>query len=158
MKFHWLFTNLNWNLDGQNIVFYLCLTMKMTMLMLIPINIIFTIKDTYVLVVTLSGKDNQKLSKRLSKGSERSMYCNEYKKVRTKIQQKVCYWIKLSWDWHCLLWFIQTNMVVIKYLMVLFNGIKKYYLWNNIIKNYNFLVNRKNFNNQSAESDIKPYE
>ena len=39
-------------------------------------NIVFTIKDTklYVPVVTLSEKGNQKLSKRLSKGFERSVY------------------------------------------------------------------------------------
>ena len=44
-------------------------------------DIIFTIKDTklYVPVVTLSAKNNQKLSKRLSKGFERSLYWNEYK-------------------------------------------------------------------------------
>ena len=38
--------------------------------------IIFTIKGSklYVLVVTLSGKDNQKLSKLLSKRLERSVY------------------------------------------------------------------------------------
>ena len=44
-------------------------------------NIIFTIKDTklYVPVVTLSARDNQKLSKLLSKGFERSAYWNEYK-------------------------------------------------------------------------------
>ena len=38
--------------------------------------IVFTIKDTelYVPVVTLSAKDNQKLSKLLSKGSEGSVY------------------------------------------------------------------------------------
>ena len=52
--------------------------------------IIFTIKDTklYVPVVTLSAKDNQNLSKLLSKRSERSVSWNEYKrKVRVKIQQ-----------------------------------------------------------------------
>ena len=40
-----------------------------------PNNIIFTIKDTklYAPVVTLSAKHNQKLSKLLSKGSERSL-------------------------------------------------------------------------------------
>ena len=44
-------------------------------------NIIFTIKDTkrYVLVVTLSANDNQKLSKLLSKWFERSVYWNGYK-------------------------------------------------------------------------------
>ena len=46
-----------------------------------PNNIIFTIKDTklYVRVVTLSAKDNQKLSKLLSKECDRSVYWNEYK-------------------------------------------------------------------------------
>ena len=50
-------------------------------------NIIFTIKNTklYVPIVTLSAKDNQKLSKLLSKGFERSVYCNEYK---TKSENK----------------------------------------------------------------------
>ena len=44
-------------------------------------NIIFTIKDTklYVPVVTLSAKDNDKLSKFLSKGFERSVYWSKYK-------------------------------------------------------------------------------
>ena len=41
-----------------------------------PNDIIFTIKDTklFVPVVTLSSKDNQKLSKLLSKWFERSVY------------------------------------------------------------------------------------
>ena len=41
-----------------------------------PSNIIFTIKGTklYVPVVTLSAIDNEKLSKILSKGYERSVY------------------------------------------------------------------------------------
>ena len=44
-------------------------------------NAIFNIKDTklYVYVVTLSAKDYQNLLKLLSKGSERSVYWNEYK-------------------------------------------------------------------------------
>ena len=42
---------------------------------------IFTTKDQklYVPVVTLSPRDNQKLSKLLTKGFERSIYWNEYK-------------------------------------------------------------------------------
>ena len=46
-----------------------------------PNNITFTIKDTklFVLVVTLSAKENQKLSIVLSKGFKRSVYCNECK-------------------------------------------------------------------------------
>ena len=50
-------------------------------------NIIYTIKETklYVRVVALSAKDNQKLSKLLSKLSERSVYWTEYK---TKSENK----------------------------------------------------------------------
>ena len=46
-----------------------------------PSSIVFTIKDTklYVPVVNFPAKDNQKLSKLLSKGFERSVYWNEYK-------------------------------------------------------------------------------
>ena len=42
-------------------------------------NIIFTINviKLYVPVVTLSARDNKKLSKRLSKSFERSVYLNE---------------------------------------------------------------------------------
>ena len=53
-------------------------------------NIIFTIKATklYVPVVTLSAKNNQKLSKLVSKGFERSVYWNDIKQnVRIKTQQ-----------------------------------------------------------------------
>ena len=44
-------------------------------------NIFFTLTDAnlYVPVVTLSARDKQKLSKIPSKGSERSVYWNEYK-------------------------------------------------------------------------------
>ena len=53
-------------------------------------NIIFNITDTklYVPVVNFLARDNQKLSKLLSKGFKRSVYWNEYKtKVRIKIRQ-----------------------------------------------------------------------
>ena len=53
-------------------------------------NNIFTIKDTklFVPVITLSATDNQKLSKLLSKGFERSVHGMSIKqKVRIKIQQ-----------------------------------------------------------------------
>ena len=53
-------------------------------------NIIFTINviKLYVPVVTLSARDNKKLSKRLSKSFERSVYLNEQKiKSENKIPQ-----------------------------------------------------------------------
>ena len=45
-------------------------------------NIIFNIQEIklYLPVVTLSEKDNQKLSKLYGKGFERSVYWNEYKR------------------------------------------------------------------------------
>ena len=51
------------------------------MLMLILIMLCFTSKDTKVFVpaANLSGKDNQKLSKFLDKGFERSVSWNKYK-------------------------------------------------------------------------------
>ena len=51
-------------------------------------SIIFTIKDTnlYVPVVTLNVKDNQKLSKLLSKRFERSVYQIEYKTKKVRIK------------------------------------------------------------------------
>ena len=58
--------------------FFLQLVLIMQMLILI----IFSLSKAqklYVLVVTLSARDNQKLSKLLSKGFERSVYWNEYK-------------------------------------------------------------------------------
>ena len=50
-------------------------------------NNVFPIKDTKLIVtaVTLSGKDNKKPSKLLSKKIERSVYWNEYK---TKSENK----------------------------------------------------------------------
>ena len=52
-----------------------------------PDNIMFNIKDTELCVhiVTLSARDNQKLSKLLSKGFDRSVCCNEYE---TKSENK----------------------------------------------------------------------
>ena len=49
-------------------------------------NSIFTIKDTklYVPAVPLPARDNQKLSKPLSKGCERFVYYNEYKTSERK--------------------------------------------------------------------------
>ena len=50
------------------------------------IDIICTIKDSklYVLVINLSAGDNQKLSKLLRKGFEKSVYWNEYNKIKNK--------------------------------------------------------------------------
>ena len=47
--------------------------------MMIILFLLSKTKKLYVPVVTLSARENQKLSKLLSKGFERSVYWNEYK-------------------------------------------------------------------------------
>ena len=122
-------------------------------------NIIFTIKDTklYVLVVTLSARDNQKLSKLLSKGFERSVCWNEYKikseNKNTTNEQR---------------YFLGSNFVGFNRLFILVYSnqdpdskkfkAKRYYLPKGIIKNYNVIINGKNFYDQPTDSDIKRYE
>ena len=119
-------------------------------------NIIFTIKDTklYVPVVTLSARVNQKLIKLLSKGFERSVYWNEYKtKSETKIQQ-------MNIDI-----FSKSNFVVAYGLFVLVytneaNNAKRFNVWKYclfkvIIKNYNVIINGRNFYYLPIDSDIK---
>ena len=98
-------------------------------------NIIFTIKYTklYVPVVTLSAKDNQKLSKLLSEGFERSVCCNKYK---TKSEDK-------STTNECR-YFLESNFVGVNRLFVLIysnhnNNAKmyktrRYYLPKGVIK------------------------
>ena len=73
-------------------------------------NTIFTIKDTklYAPVITLSTKENQKLSKPLSKGFQRSVYCNEYE---TKSENK-----NTTKGWR---YFLESNFVGVNRLFVL---------------------------------------
>ena len=71
-------------------------------------NIIFTIKITKLYVLTLSAKDNQKLQKLLSKRSEISKYCNEYK---TKSKNK-----NLTNEYR---YFLESNLVAVNRLFVL---------------------------------------
>ena len=120
---------------------------------------IFTIKDTrlYVPVVTLSARGNQKLSKFLSKVFERSVYWSEYK---TKSDDE-----NTTNEFR---YFLESNFVGVNRLFVLvftnegnnatrFNA-QKYYLAKYIIKNYNVIINGKNFYEQAIDSYIKRYE
>ena len=65
-------------------------------------NIIFIIKRTnlYFPIVPLSGKDNQKLSRLLSKTFEKLVYWNEYKAIReneNKTNENRCF-LKSNFD------------------------------------------------------------
>ena len=99
-------------------------------------------------------KDNQKLSKALSKGFERSAYWNEFK---TKSENKNAT--------NGYRYFLELNFVGVNRLFVLVysnqnDGVKrfnrkKYYLSKGIIKNYNVIINRKSLYDQAINSDIK---
>ena len=105
-------------------------------------NIIITIKDRklYVPVVTLSARDNQKLSNLLSKGSERSVYWNEYKtKIENKKKNKsiqTFYQIKFCWIQQILVYTNEANNTK------RFN-VREYYLPKVMIKIYNVITNGK---------------
>ena len=103
--------------------------------------VIFAIKDTklYISLVTLSARDNQKLSKRLSKGSERSVYWNEYKtKFDTKnTANKFIFLLESKFDW--------VNRL---FVLVYSNedaASKRYYLPKGIIDNCSVIISGKNF-------------
>ena len=121
--------------------------------------LIFTINDTklHVPVVTLSPRDNQKLSKLLSKGFERSVYWNVYE---TKSD------IKSTENEYR--YFLKSNFVKVNRLFALvytnksnnakrFNA-RKYYLSKGTIDNYNVVINGKSIYDQVIDSDIKRYE
>ena len=122
-------------------------------------NTIFTIKDTksYVPVVTLSARENKKLTKFLSKGFERSVYWNEYK---TKSENK-----NTTNEYR---YFLKPNFLGVNRLFVLVYSnedvdskrfkAKRYYLPKGVIKSYNVIINGKNFYDQAIDSDIKRYE
>ena len=115
-------------------------------------NIIFTNKNTKldVLVITFSEKDIQKLSKLFGNGFERSVYWNEYK---TKIEKKNM----------TNRYFLESNFVKRLFVWIYINQdnnskrykAKRYYLPKGIIKNYNIIVNKKNFYSQPIDSDMK---
>ena len=121
--------------------------------------IFFAIKYTklYVPVVFLSARDNQKSSKLLSKGFERSVYSNEHK---TKSDNKNVT--------NRFRFFLQSNFVAVNRLFVLvypnLNGgfkrfeTQKYYFAKGVNKNCNIIISGKNFYDQELDSDIKRYK
>ena len=122
-------------------------------------NFVFTIKDTklYVSSVTLSAKNNQKLPKLFSKGFERSVYWHEYKTIKYKnMTTENRYYI------------LESNFVgVIRFFVLIYSNeddnakrfkAQRYYLPKGVIKNYNVIINGKNFHDQLIDSNTKRYE
>ena len=90
------------------------------------------------------ARDNQKLSKLLSRGFERSVYWSEYKaKSETKISTNGCRY------------FLEPNYVRVNRLFVLFYSnehtasirfkTQRYYLPKGLVKTYNVIISGKNF-------------
>ena len=108
-------------------------------------------------VPTLSAKDNQKISKRLNKGFESSVYWCEYKAK-----------IDIKNETNEFRYFLESNFVAVNRLFVLVYtdegnhairlNAQIYYLPKGIIKNYNVIINGKNFYDQPIDSNIKRYE
>ena len=93
----------------------------------------FKITDAnlYVAAVTLSVKDNAKLSKLLSKGFRRTAFWNEYKVIDNKVveiadnnEEKYICLILLSKELKdCLFLLIIIKKVIIKFLLILIKNI-----------------------------------
>ena len=113
-------------------------------------NIIFIIKETklYIPIVTQSARDNQKLSKLLIKGFERSIYWNKY---RTKSENK-----NTTNEYR---YFLESNFVKVNNSNqdAYFKRFKtrRYHLPKSIIKNYNVIINEKSFYGQPIDSNVK---
>ena len=138
---------MNWNLSGQVIV--LCLWLVLLMMLPILIIIIFTVKNTksYILIFFSSARGNQKSPKIHSQIFERSVYCNEYKTIseNKNATNKYRYTLKSSN-------FIDDSTLFILIYSNANNHAKrckgkKYYFPKDIIKNYNVMINGKNFCN-----------
>ena len=123
-----------------------------------PRNIIFTFRDTklYVPVVSLSAKDNWKLSKDFSRGFEKSGFWNKYKTKKENKNTKNEYR------------FLESNFVGVGRLFVLVysnqdNNAKRftargYCLPKVIIKNYCAIINKNNFYDELTDSYIKRFQ
>ena len=129
----------------------------------------FAITDTklYVHIVTLSNKDGANLAKQLNEGFKRSAYWNSYETKPAKVIEQG----KSSYE------LLNASFQGVKILFVLayfiaapagaggntddVAGIKynrKYFLPRGSIKNYNVLIDGRNFYDQPINDIIKQYD
>ena len=122
-------------------------------------DIIFDVNNTklYVPVVTLSGKDNQKPSKLLGQGLERSVYWNE---CITKSESEN--------TTNSYRYFLESNFVGFnRFLILLYSNqdanaqrykAKSKHLPKGIIRGYNVIMNGKILYDRPVDSKVKRYE
>ena len=123
-------------------------------------NAVFIINDTkfYVPVITLSKEDNKDFIEQQNKGSQRSIYWNEYK---TKEQEENANtnnfkYIALDPSFQGV-----NRLFVMAYNRVdgqpTRNGRRKYYLPRIDLNKYNVIIDGRNFYDNPIESDIEKY-
>ena len=118
------------------------------------------INDTkmYVLVVTLSKKDNKDFIEQQSKGFQRSIYWNEYKTKETNenADSNVFKYINLDPSFQGV-----NRLFVMAYNRAngqpTRNGQQKYYLPRIDLEKYNVIIDGRNFYDNPIESDIEKY-
>ena len=116
----------------------------------------------HVPIVTLSTKDNVNLTKQLSDGIKRSVYWNSFQTTSAKVIEKgesIYELLSASFQG------VRRLFVHVYFVLAVAAdneaGIKvnkKYFLPRGQIKNYNVLINRRNFYDQSINDLIKQYD
>ena len=126
-----------------------------------PAKFVITDAKLHVPIVTLSTKDSANLTKQLSKGFKRSVYWNNYETKPAKVIEKGKNLYEL----------LNASFQGVKRLFVLAYFIadggndeagiksnKKYFLPRGEIKNYNVLIDGRNFYDQPINDLIKQYD
>ena len=118
--------------------------------------IFLLLKAKKMSVVTLSARDNQKLSNILNKRLERLGYWNEYKTKSKNKNTTIRYRYFLERYRYFLVGVNRLSVLVYSNQDVDCKRFKtwRYYLPKSIIKNYNVIVNGKNVYDQCIDSDI----
>ena len=116
----------------------------------------------YALIVTLSTKDNVKLTKQLNEGFKRSVYWNDYKpKIETKTADNnnvTRFPLKASFQGVNILFVLVFNNTNNNDNKVERDSHRKYFLPIVNITNYNVLIDGRNFHDQPINDQIKKYD
>ena len=115
----------------------------------------------HVPIATLSAKDNVNLAKQLSYGFERSVYCYRYQTIPAKVTEKQ----KNRYDLLSTLFQGVKRLFVLAYFIAAddanneasIKDNRKYFLPSGEIKNYDVLINGRNFCDQPIVDLIKEY-
>ena len=126
----------------------------------------FKITDAklYVPIVTLSAEDNAKLSKLLSNGFKRFIYCKKYQvidnilvEITDNNEEKYVRYLRDSCYQGVKRLFVLAYNNAARDNQVSVDFLKKYFLLRFKIENYNIEIDGRNFYNQLINDSIKQY-